>query len=115
MVACDTPFLRPEMVSCILDTIDERFDAIIPETAQGREPLCAAYARRCRPAVERNLERNLLKIQRVFRPGRIRPVPESRLRRADPELVSFFNINTPQDLAVAEGMLAAVEREEWEA
>ena len=112
VVACDTPFLRPEMVSCMLDSIDERFDAIMPETAKGREPLCAAYARRCLPAVERSLEKNLLKIQRVFRPGRIRAVAENRLRREDPELISFFNINTPQDLDAAERMLADVETEE---
>ena len=110
-VACDTPFLQPEVVSCLLASIDERFDAIMPETAKGREPLCAAYARRCLPAVERSLGKNLLKIQRVFRPGRIRAVGETLLRRRDPDLVSFFNINTPQDLAAAERMLAAREME----
>ncbi len=112
VVACDTPFLRAEMISCMLASIDERFDAIMPETAKGREPLCAAYARRCLPAVERSLQANLLKIQRVFRPERIRTIPERRLRGVDPELVSFFNINTPEDLAAAEGMLVASDTEE---
>lgn len=106
VVACDTPFLRAGLVSCVLESIDNRFDAVMPETAKGREPLCAAYARRCLPAVERSLSRGHFKIQRVFRPERTRKIPETRLRRRDPELVSFFNINTPQDLVAAERMLA---------
>jgi molybdopterin-guanine dinucleotide biosynthesis protein A len=38
---------------------------------------------------------------------RIKRIPEERLRARDPELVSFFNVNTPQDLARAEELLAA--------
>ena len=38
---------------------------------------------------------------------RIKTIPEERLREKDPGLVSFFNINTPQDLARAEQMLSA--------
>jgi molybdenum cofactor guanylyltransferase len=29
---------------------------------------------------------------------RVREVPEPELRRIDPELRSFFNVNTPEDL-----------------
>jgi molybdopterin-guanine dinucleotide biosynthesis protein A len=34
-------------------------------------------------------------------------VPEERLRARDPDLVSFFNVNTPEDLARAEQLLSA--------
>jgi molybdopterin-guanine dinucleotide biosynthesis protein A len=37
----------------------------------------------------------------------MKSVPEERLRAKDPELVSFFNINTPEDLLRAEQLLAA--------
>jgi molybdopterin-guanine dinucleotide biosynthesis protein A len=39
--------------------------------------------------------------------ARIKKIPEERLRAKDPDLVSFFNVNTPQDLARAEQLLAA--------
>jgi molybdopterin-guanine dinucleotide biosynthesis protein A len=39
--------------------------------------------------------------------GRIKKIPEERLREKDPELVSFFNINTPEDLERAEQLLSS--------
>ena len=57
--------------------------------------------------MERQLGRGELKIDRFFRKVRVRTLPATRLRRVDPELDSFFNVNTPQDLQ------AARERLEW--
>ena len=37
---------------------------------------------------------------------RTKNITENDLRQVDPELISFFNINTPQDLAKAEEMIA---------
>ena len=50
---------------------------------------------------------NKLKIQLALKDCRIKTIPEDRLREKDPDLVSFFNVNTPQDLARAEQMLNA--------
>ena len=36
----------------------------------------------------------------------MKKIPETVLRSKDPELKSFFNINTPEDLAKAEEMAA---------
>jgi hypothetical protein len=41
------------------------------------------------------------------RTPKIKTIPEDRLREKAPDLVSFFNVNTPQDLARAEQMLSA--------
>lgn len=114
VVACDTPFLQPALVASVVDAIDARFDAIMPETTKGREPLCAAYATRCLHAVEQNLWQDKLKIQRTFKPRRTKFLPETLLRQKDPLLRSFFNINTPADLDAAEQMLAAAEAGETE-
>jgi len=37
----------------------------------------------------------------MFKDARIVKIPETRLRESDPDLVSFININTPQDLEKA--------------
>ncbi len=103
--ACDTPFLSPDLVAAILDRVEDRFDLVVPRTSAGFEPLCAAYSRRClAPAADR-LSRNRFKIMEAFKRARTRTVSEKVLREADPELRSFFNINTPAHLAQAEAML----------
>ncbi len=104
--ACDTPFLRKELVKILVEQIEEKIDIIMPETTAGFEPLCAIYSKRCLKPAEDHLKANKLKIQWAFRSNRIKNIPENLLRSVDPELRSFFNINTPEDLARAEAMVA---------
>jgi molybdopterin-guanine dinucleotide biosynthesis protein A len=105
--ACDAPFLKKEIVETVLEHIDAADDMVIPQTSEGLEPLCAAYSKRCLKAAENHLRANKLKIQLALKKGRIKKIPEERLREKDRELVSFFNVNTPEDLTRAEQLLAA--------
>ncbi|MBI5580763.1 MAG: molybdenum cofactor guanylyltransferase [Deltaproteobacteria bacterium] len=105
--ACDTPFLKKEIVETVLSEIEPGADLVLPRTSAGYEPLCAAYSRRCLKPAEDHLQANKLKIQQALKNCRIKTIPEDRLREKDPGLVSFFNVNTPQDLAQAEQMLSA--------
>ena len=105
--ACDAPFLKPSLVRAMLERIRPTVDIVFPLTQKGREPLSAVYDRRCLEPIERQLARGDLKIDRFFRKMRVSPVPEAQLRRIDPDLISFFNVNTPQDLAVARARAAA--------
>ena len=104
--ACDTPFLQKELVETLVEQIEHKIDIIMPETTAGFEPLCAIYSKRCLKPAEDHLKANKLKIQWAFRSNRIKHIPENQLRSVDPELRSFFNINTPEDLARAERMIA---------
>jgi len=103
--ACDTPFLKKEMVQTIVDAIDSGVDIVIPETSAGMEPLCAVYATRCLKIIELNLARRKLKIQMLFKKVRVKKIQETVLRDIDQDLISFFNINTPEDLARAEALV----------
>ncbi|VEN74164.1 Molybdenum cofactor guanylyltransferase [Candidatus Desulfarcum epimagneticum] len=96
--ACDTPFIRKEVIELILDRVDPGADAVIPETPGGMETLCAVYSKRCLNAVEERLRQKRFKVLDVFRKRRVKKVPEKALRRADPGLISFVNINSPDDL-----------------
>ena len=102
VAACDIPFLKEELVRTILQNIEPNTGVVIPETQAGMEPMCAAYAKTCLPVMERHIQKEKFKIQRIFNSFRVKKVPEAALRRADPELQSFFNINTPDDLRQAE-------------
>jgi molybdopterin-guanine dinucleotide biosynthesis protein A len=104
--ACDTPFLKKELVEILIEQIERKSDIIMPETTAGFEPLCAIYSKRCLKPAEEHLKANKVKIQWAFRSSRIKHIPENLLRSVDPELRSFFNINTPEDLERAEAMVA---------
>jgi molybdopterin-guanine dinucleotide biosynthesis protein A len=102
--ACDTPFIKGALIACLLDRVTRKADIIIPSTSAGYEPMFAVYKKTCLPAMAWLLERDLLKIQGVFRKVRVKTVDEADLRAVDPELVSFFNVNTPADLKRAEAL-----------
>lgn len=104
--ACDTPFLQKELIGTIVDALDPEFDVIIPETDQGLEPLCAIYSKACLKPIEQQLFGNVLKIQKFFQKVRVKKVSETRLRGIDPDLLSFFNVNTPDDLKKAENIVS---------
>lgn len=104
--ACDTPFLKIEMVQTVMGSMTSGVDIVIPETSAGMEPLCAVYSTRCLRTIERNLAHRKLKIQMLFKKVRVKKIQESVLRNVDRDLVSFFNINTPEDLARAEAWVA---------
>ena len=103
--ACDTPFLKKEMIETVIGRIEAQIDIVMPETSAGFEPLCAAYSKRCLEAAQNHLERKKLKITKTFRKNRIKTISEKALRKIDPDLRSFFNINTPEDLERAEEMV----------
>jgi len=102
VAACDIPFLRESLVRTVLQHIESNAGVVIPETRAGLEPMCAVYAKTCLPVMERHIQIEKLKIQRIFKSFRVKKVPEAALRQADPALESFFNINTPDDLKKAQ-------------
>jgi len=106
MAACDTPFLKREMVELVVGKIDRETDIVMPQTSAGMEPLCAAYSKNCLKPAEQHLQQEKLKIQLALGRCRMKKIPESVLKDVDPELESFFNVNNPEDLRKAKEMAA---------
>ena len=106
IAACDTPFLKLDLVKTVIQNVRQGIDVVLPRTKVGIEPLCAVYSRRCIQAVQNALDRDNLKIRNLFKKLKVKEVPEMTLRKTDPGLVSFFNINTPDDLEKANRMVA---------
>jgi molybdenum cofactor guanylyltransferase len=103
--ASDTPFLNGNLIKLLLEKIDNHTDVIIPETSIGLEPLCAVYSKRCLQSIEHQLFKKDFKISKFFKKIRMKKVQETQLRQKDPNLLSFFNINTPEDLEIADKIL----------
>jgi len=99
LTACDTPFLRPDLVDALLTHLRPEDDVVLPLKSDGYfEPLCALYSRRCLPYIEAQLARGDHKIIRFFDQVRVNPLPPEMLHQVDPELLSFKNANRPDEL-----------------
>ncbi len=103
VVAWDMPFVPPLLLRALRDA-GERVDAALPESGsrRGVEPLCAYYSPACVPAIERRLDAGDMQVVSFFADVRVERIPEHEVRRfGDPALL-FMNVNTPDDLALAE-------------
>ncbi|CCH49708.1 molybdenum cofactor guanylyltransferase [Pseudodesulfovibrio piezophilus] len=104
--ACDTPFLRPGLVQRLLTKVTPDDDVVIPIKEDGyREPLCAVYSKRCLEMIDAQLRQENFRIVGFFDQVRVREVPVTDLMAGDPELISFFNVNHPEELAQARQMI----------
>ncbi len=98
VVACDMPFLNRPLIQ-YLQGLAKGYDIVIPRTPDGLQPLHAIYSQRCLPFMEKLLQRDNLRILDFFPKVRKREVLPEEMLPFDPELKSFMNINTPEDLA----------------
>lgn len=99
LTACDTPFLRPTLVDALLAHLRPEDDVVLPLKPDGYfEPLCGLYSRRCLPYIEAQLARGDHKIIRFFNQVRVNPLRPTTLHQVDPEMLSFKNANTPDEL-----------------
>lgn len=100
VVACDMPFLNAELLA-YLASLDPDADAVVPRMEGQPEPLHAVYARASLPVMQEQLAAGDLRVANFLARVRVRYVEEPELRAVDPDLRSFFNINTPADLEAA--------------
>ena len=95
--ACDMPFLNPDLIAYLIHLSDD--DIVMPNPASGLQPMHAVYSKACCPHFKRMIESRNLSIQGILQNEglRVRLVPDEDLRQHDPELLSFLNVNTPED------------------
>ncbi|MER3397895.1 MAG: molybdenum cofactor guanylyltransferase [Chloroflexota bacterium] len=105
VVACDMPFVEPTLLRFLLGLFGDGVDAVVPLVGQEPQPLHAVYSRTCAAAAATQVATGDLKVARLLQRLRVRYVAEAQLRVVDPELRSFFNINTPADLELARSLV----------
>jgi molybdopterin-guanine dinucleotide biosynthesis protein A len=94
--SCDLPFIRAAVVREIL-SLRDRYDAVIPFLDGKLQMLHAVYDRRCAGLLREMQSRGISRLSSLASMINTRIVGEAELRRIDPELESFFNLNTPAD------------------
>ena len=113
VVACDLPFVQAAVFAhlCAIATEQEdggdRWDAVVPVVGGYEEPLHALYHRRCLPTIAARLATGARRVISFMPDVRTRYVDEAELRAIDPQLSSFVNVNTPEEWAAVQAVLAA--------
>ena len=98
VVGCDMPGLNSNILQLLLKASTPDWDAIVPEINQLPEPLCAVYRHTAAPKLLSYLETGEYSARNALAQLKTKRVGEDVLRRIDPQLISFSNVNTPEDL-----------------
>jgi molybdopterin-guanine dinucleotide biosynthesis protein A len=107
LLPCDTPFLSSQIISTLLRLCINRH-AVVPQWPNGYlEPLEAAYhTKSALKAAEAAAKCGELDLRSMISSlGEVKYVSTVVLRQLDPKLLTFFNVNTPEDLREAESIL----------
>ncbi len=114
--ACDSPFIRPELVSYLIRK-KNKYDVVIPWLENlpgqgmhrsgtyrgGQQPFCALYSKNCLLPIREVIgKKESPKIIDFFGEVNVRKISEKEVRKVDRQLISFFNINTWDDFRKAE-------------
>lgn len=107
VVAWDMPFV-PAGLLAQLRALGDGSDVALPESGsrRGVEPLCAFYSPTCVPAIQRSLDAGDRRVVGFHTEVRVARLPAEQVSAfGDPGLL-FMNVNTPDDLAIAEAHAA---------
>jgi molybdopterin-guanine dinucleotide biosynthesis protein A len=94
--SCDLPMLNSDVAADLVAMLDD-FDAVIPEVGGMLQPLHAVYRKHCANAIAALAASGEKRLTSSAGAVNARKVGEHELRAIDPELSSFFNVNTPED------------------
>ena len=99
--SCDLPLIDPDIAATICELVGES-DAAIPEIRGELQPLHAAYRTvRCAGALATMMTIGEKRLCGIVNYIDAAIIPDEAFRDVDPDLRSFLNVNTPEDLARA--------------
>jgi molybdopterin-guanine dinucleotide biosynthesis protein A len=105
---CDLPFLKLEVIDRLFELADvmEGYEAAVPVQPNGFfEPLHSVYDReKMQSACIRALENGERRIHVPLQELCVNHISIDQLRPLDPDLLSFFNLNTRADLETARAL-----------
>jgi molybdopterin-guanine dinucleotide biosynthesis protein A len=101
VVSCDQPFLNADFLRYLL-SLRAGYDVVVPLDRTGYpQSMYAVYGKACVGPIRARLDADRLKVIGFFPDVRVREVADAEIDRFDPDRISFFNVNTPEELAEA--------------
>ena len=109
VVGCDMPFLNRDLL-CYLIDLAPNFDVVVPRIDDMLEPLHAVYSRDCLAPIKELIDKDRLGVLQLFNLVKTRYVGKDEIAKFDPRCLSFFNINTLDDLRKAKDLIGQKEQ-----
>jgi len=103
VVAADMPFLNEPLLRYMIKVADG-YDFILPRVNKLYEPLHAIYSKNCISPINSILEQGKKVIIELFDYVKVKFIEAEEIDRFDPKHLSFFNINTIEDLEKAKSI-----------
>jgi molybdopterin-guanine dinucleotide biosynthesis protein A len=103
------PFASPDLVRTFVEVANTHgADVVAPESGgrRGVEPLCAFYSNRCITPIENAMARDDLRMIGFYDDVRAVTVPLEEVRRFGDPTILFMNVNTREELSMAETVAA---------
>lgn len=98
---CDTPFVKTELYQRLFE-LAKKSDGAVPEVKGYWEPLHGVYRRKALiKAIKSAFAEGKTRPKDTYRYLKLTKLEETKIKSFDPELRSFVNINSLQDLAKA--------------
>ncbi len=108
VLAADMPFLNRPLLRYMFEASDG-YDFVLPRIDSFFEPLHAVYSKNCIKPAESIIKMGCMVIVDLFQYVRVRYVEAEEIDQFDPQRLSFFNINTIEDLELARKIAEARE------
>ncbi|MBI2855238.1 MAG: molybdenum cofactor guanylyltransferase [Chloroflexi bacterium] len=101
VVACDTPFLQEPLLRKLLDGSEDK-TVVVTEVGGERQPLPALYAAFCAADIGAMLQAGRRALRDLVSSVPVRVIQEAEVRALDPEMHSFLDLDTAEELRKAE-------------
>jgi molybdenum cofactor guanylyltransferase len=103
IISCDLPFLTPEFLTYLRDFAQaSSAKAVVPESSQGREPLCACWHTSSASQLQCAFESGMRRVNDALKLLNAEVLDELHWKRFDSAGRLFWNMNTPTDYAEAQ-------------
>lgn len=97
VTACDMPNINTDLIRELNKSFDDSFDALIPYSQGGQEPLHAYYSRRSLPVFTAAIEQGELKILDCLKKINTKFISWEEIQRMQGAETTFINVNTPAE------------------
>ena len=108
VVSCDQPFVRVNLLHGIMSHSGCTADAVVARMSECLQPMPGLFRKTCLPFVEEALAKGEMGLRNLLHHIRLYELEGEEIDRLDFERSSFININTPEDLANARRLAAAL-------
>ena len=97
VVAVDMPFVQPALISFLLSQ-PSTDSLLVPLVNNVPQVLLAVYPHTILPLIDDRLQQGRRDPRSLLEVAPVQYIEEAQLRLVDPELRSFVNVNTPEEL-----------------